>query len=105
MTLRDYIELVEFTGQSIKYPHKASMPASIQSALSALNLQQNHWLKQVEHFGKHYCHVVGPIELIREKAKQLKKNYLRGVSSAKLLYEKHTSITILSPLFQTIHWW
>jgi putative transposase len=89
MTLKNYIELVEYTGQSIKYPNKASMPVSIQSTLSSLNLQQNHWLKQVEHFGKHYCHVVGPIELIREKAKQLKKKYLRGVSAAKLLYEKH----------------
>ncbi|MEP1740264.1 MAG: hypothetical protein ABJI92_08560 [Kangiellaceae bacterium] len=64
------------------------MPTSIQSTLSSLNLQQNHWLKQVENFGKHYCHVVGPIELIREKAKQLKKKYLRGISAARLLYEK-----------------
>jgi putative transposase len=88
MTLRDYIELVEYTGQSIKYPNKALIPVSIQSTLSSLNIQQNHWLKQVESFGEHYCHVVGSIKLIREKAKQLKKKYLRGVSAAKLLYEK-----------------
>jgi REP element-mobilizing transposase RayT len=88
LTLKNYIELVEYTGQSIKYRDKASMPTSIQSTLSSLNLQQNHWLKQVENFGKHYCHVVGPIELIREKAKQLKKKYLRGISAARLLYEK-----------------
>lgn len=88
MKLKDYIELVEYTGKSIKYPNKQAMPPDIQSTLSCLNLQQNHWLKQVENFGKNYCHVVGPIELIREKAAQLKKKYLRGVSAAKLLYEK-----------------
>ena len=88
MTLKNYIDLVEYTAKSIKYPHKQAMPPHIQSTLSSLNLQQAHWLKQVENFGQHYCHVVGPIELIREKAKQLKKKYLRGISAAKLLYEK-----------------
>lgn len=88
MTLKHYIDLVEYTGKSIKYPDKTSMPSSIQSTLSSLNLQPNHWLKQIENFGEHYCHVVGPIDLIRKKAKKLKRKYLRGMLSAKLLYEK-----------------
>ena len=70
MSLKDYIALVEWTGQSIVYPNKSAMPSNIQSSLRNLNLQQNHWLKQIENYGNNYCHVVGPIQLIKEKAKQ-----------------------------------
>lgn len=88
MSSKSYIELVEWTGQSITYPNKAAMPTSISSCLKQLNLQQNHWLKQLEHFEKHYCHVIGPIELIKKKANQLEKRCMKGMSAAKLLYEK-----------------
>jgi len=88
MTLKDYIELVEWSGQSIVYPNKAALPLNILSSLQRLNLQQSHWLKQIENFGHHYCHVIGPIEQIRDKAKQLKQKWMKGISAAKLLYEK-----------------
>ena len=88
MNLKSYIELVEWTGKNILYPNKSTMPQSISSTLSNLNLQQNHWLKQIENYNNHYCHVVGTVEQIREKAKQLKLRCMRGVSAAKLLYQK-----------------
>jgi len=88
ISVKDYIELVEWTGQNITYPNKAAMPHHISSCLKQLNLQQNHWLKQLENFDQHYCHVIGSMELIKEKAMQLKKRCLKGMSAAKLLYEK-----------------
>ena len=88
MKLKDYIELVEWTGKSIAHPNKAVIPVHITSTLQRLNLQQYHWLKQIENFNQNYCHVVGTIEQIRAKAKQLKLRYMKGISAAKLLYEK-----------------
>ncbi len=64
------------------------MPSHIKSSLHRLNLQQTHWLKHIENFGDSYCHVVGPIELITDKAKQLNLKWLKGIKAAKLLYEK-----------------
>jgi len=63
------------------------MPKNISLCLKQLNLQQNHWLKQLENFEQHYCNVVDPIELIQQKAKQLKKRFLKGMSAARLLFE------------------
>ncbi len=88
MSLKNYIELVEWTGKNIVHPNKAAMPKNIQSSLKSLNLQNNHWLKQIENYNNHYCHVVGTVEQIRAKAKQLKLRCMKGVSAAKLLYEK-----------------
>lgn len=88
MSLNDYIELVEWTGKSIVHPNKGKLPSNIASSLSRLNLQQNHWLKQIEQFNLHYCHVVGPVELIRDKARKMGRRCLRGIASAKLFYAK-----------------
>ena len=81
-----YINLVEWIGQSILYPNKAAIPKHITSVLERLNLQPNHWLMQIQHFDKHYCRMIGPVEMIREKARLLKRCYLRGISSARMLY-------------------
>jgi len=88
MSLKSYIELVEWTGKNIIRPNKAAMPQHIFSCLNSLNLQQAHWLKQLENFEQHYCHVIGSFELIKEKANQLKVKCMKGASAAKLLYEK-----------------
>lgn len=87
ISIKDYFDLVEWTGKSIVYDNKATIPPNIQSVLSSLNLQQEHWLKHIKDFNQHYCHVVGPVELIRQKAKAMAVKYLRGVSSAKQLFE------------------
>ena len=88
MSLKSYIDLVEWTGKSIRYEKKSAMPANIISSLESLNLQQNHWLKQMENFNHHYCHVIGPVEQIRAKAKALKLRCMKGISAAKLLYQE-----------------
>ena len=90
MPLKSYIELVEWTGKSIIHPNKASIPSHIASTLDRLNLQQNHWLKQIENYGENYTRVVGSIDKIREKAAQLKVRCLHGISAAKLLYTPPT---------------
>jgi len=88
MTLKSYLELVEWTGRNIVHPNKAAMPKHISSCLEQLNLQQIHWLKQLENFEQHYCHVVGPIELIKKKAQQLSLRCMKGMTAARLLYQK-----------------
>ncbi len=88
MLLKDYIQLVEWTGKSIAHPNKASIPEHITPILQRLNLQQGHWLKQIENYSSNYCHVVGSVEKIREKAAKLKRRCFHGIAAAKLLYEK-----------------
>ena len=86
ITLKEYIELTEWAGKSLSHPNKASIPSNIASVLDRLNLQKNHWLKQIEQYGNGFKRVVGPLELIRQKAAQLNKRCLQGISTAKLFY-------------------
>jgi putative transposase len=88
ITLREYIQLVEWTGQSILYPGKSNLPMNLYSTFDNFNLQQTHWLSQIKNLDTNYCHVIGPIELIRNKANQIKKRCLKGMTAARLLYKK-----------------
>ncbi|MDQ7049263.1 MAG: hypothetical protein Q9M92_06860 [Enterobacterales bacterium] len=85
LKLKDYIELVEWSGKSIAYPNKSKMPAHIESTLTHLNLQPNQWLGQVQHFGTHQGYFVGKLILLQQKAEELKKKWLKGFSSCKKL--------------------
>lgn len=84
--LKEYIELVEWTGRSIVHPDKASIPSHIAPILDRLNLQQNHWLKQIENLGSNYCRAIGPIEKIRAKARLLEVRCLHGIDAAKQMF-------------------
>jgi len=85
--LKEYIQLVEWTGHSILYSGKSNLPMNLQSTFDRFNLQQNNWLSQIKDFNENYCHVIGPIDLIRNKALQIKKRCLKGVTAARLLYQ------------------
>ena len=84
ISTKAYIELVEWTGKSIVHPNKASIPPHITSVLYSLNLQQNHWLKQIEDYGKNYVHVVASVEAIKAKVKQIEISLQHGISATKL---------------------
>ena len=86
--LKEYIQLIEWAGQSIIYPEKYNLPNNLYPTLDSFNLLQTHWLEQIKDFNINYCHVVGPVELIRTKAHQIKKRCMKGVKAARLLYRK-----------------
>lgn len=84
--LQEYIELVEWAGVSIIYPDKARLPKRLKPILRRLNLQSTHWLKQIENLESHYSRVIGPIDKIKKKARQVGVHWLHGVSSARQLF-------------------
>ena len=86
INLKDYVELVDWAGKSIVHPNKAKMPAHINSLLSAMNLQPDSWLTQIQNFNKGSPHSVGSLEKLQERAKTLKKKWLKGITTSKSLY-------------------
>ena len=86
LKLKDYIELVEWTGQAIVYPNKASLPTSLSSTLSHLNIQQENWLGQVQSHGSRYYRFVGSLEQLKTKAQGLGQQWLKGVNQVQKLY-------------------
>ena len=86
MPLKDYIELIEWTGQSIIHPDKATIPTHLKPIFQRLNINQDNWLNQVNHYGRNYYRAVGPLHLIQSFADKLKSKWIKGVSSIRRLY-------------------
>ncbi|MGX5202503.1 transposase [Aliikangiella sp. IMCC44632] len=84
--LKDYIALVEWTGKAIVYPDKAALPANIQSVLTQLNINQSHWLSQIQHYGRNYGRFVGGINAIKAKVEQLEQQWIQGTRQLEKLF-------------------
>ena len=84
--LKDYIDLVEWTGKSICYPDKSSIPPHLFSVFERLNLNQKSWLSQVNTYGNNYYRMVGSFKAIAEKTQSLKQKWIKGIKAAKNLY-------------------
>ncbi|WP_196140714.1 transposase [Aliikangiella sp. G2MR2-5] len=85
--LNDYLVLVDWTGRAIVHPNKASIPPNISSIFHRLNLQKGNWLDQIQRL----CHgqptMMGSIDKLKEKAKAIKKRWVKGIGQARLLYQ------------------
>jgi len=86
LPLKDYIELVEWTGQAIVYPNKAKLPNNLFATFEHLNIQPKNWLGQVQAYESHYYRFVGSIEKIKAKAKALGQQWVKGINQVQKLY-------------------
>jgi len=86
LSLKDYIELVDWTGQAIVYPDKAKLPSNLSNTFAHLNIQQDNWLGQVQRFGGNYHRFVGCIEKMKRKTEALGQQWLKGITQIQKLY-------------------
>jgi hypothetical protein len=62
------------------------MPMHIQSLLTDLNLQPEHWLIEMVNINKHSPHAIGSLQKLKDKAKQLHKKWFKGFSACQRFY-------------------
>jgi len=84
--LKEYIELVEWTGQYVSHPDKAKIPYHLISIFERLNLNHNNWLNQVKQYGLNYYRAVGPIDCVKLYAERVKLKWLKGIKNIRSLY-------------------
>jgi len=86
ISVKEYIKLVDWTGRSIIYPQKGSIPPNIPYVFDKFNIQQDNWVEHIINYGDNYGNFVGDIINIREKAKQIQRRCLHGISAASKFY-------------------
>ena len=84
-TEAEYIDLVDFTGREL-HPGKCGVnKARKPSELRKLGLDQDHWTMKVKGRRSNYWRIVGSLDELLEKAKELKQRTLLGVGFALFL--------------------
>ena len=81
----DYIELVDFTGREWHAGKRGKIDATEPKALTKLGLNKNHWTTRVKGIGSGYWRVVGEVEELIEKAKEISQRTLFGIGFARIL--------------------
>ena len=81
----DYIELVDFTGRELHPGKHGKIDASEPKALTKLGLNKNHWTTRVKGIGSGYWRVVGELEELIDKAKEISQRTLFGIGFARIL--------------------
>ena len=85
MTEAEYIDLVDFTGRELHPGKRGVIKMDEPKALLRLGLDKDHWTMKVKGVGSSYWRVVGNLEELIEKAKQLKQRTLFGIGFARFL--------------------
>jgi hypothetical protein len=85
ITEADYIELVDFTGRQLHGGKKGKIEATEPRALTKLGLDTNHWTTRVKGIGSDYWRVVGEVEELIDKAKEMAQRTLFGTGFARIL--------------------
>ena len=81
----DYIELVDFTGRELHPGKRGKIAAHEPKALTKLGLDKNHWTMRVKGIGSGYWRVVGEVEELIDKAKEVSQRTLFGIGFARIL--------------------
>ena len=81
----DYIELVDFTGRELNPCERGKIEASKPKALTKLGLDKNHWTTRVKGIGSGYWRVVGELQELIDKAKEISQRTLFGIGFARIL--------------------
>ena len=85
ISVADYIELVDFTGRELQPGKRGNIEASEPQALAKLGLNKNHWTTRVKGIGSGYWRVVGELEELIDKAKEISQRTLFGIGFARIL--------------------
>ena len=86
LTERDYIGLVDFTGREWCAGKRGRIESTEPKALTKLGLDKDHWTTtRVKGTGSGYWRVVGELEELIDKAKEMAQRTLFGIGLARIL--------------------
>lgn len=83
LTLEDYLEIVDWTGRSIKPGASGAIPDHLEPILSRLGIDSRRWTWTVAGYGGLFQRAAGRVESIRAMASRIGRRWLCGLSSGR----------------------
>jgi len=64
-----------------------SIPVAIGSILERVRADEDEWVDMVNHFGRRFYRVVGPVDLLRQITGKFNRHWFKGLFQCKRLYQ------------------
>jgi REP element-mobilizing transposase RayT len=84
MSRQDYLALVDWTGRAIRHGKRGHIPKGEPPILVRLGLSPDHWVREVQCYGRWYYRAVGSLHSLQRYCDHLGQHWLKGVGQAKL---------------------
>ncbi len=86
-TTPDYLELVDWAGRAIREGKRGAIPSDIPPILQRMGLEPDAYVNHLRgHKGRSHPIMLGPLNKIRETAKQLGQRFIKGMCESRVLY-------------------
>ena len=85
---KEYFELIDWTGRQVRDDKPGAIPENILSILDRLQANEDEWVNMVNHFGRRFYRVVGPIDLLRKITGKFNRNWFKGLFQCERLYQE-----------------
>jgi len=86
MKLQDYLTLLDWTGRNIVEGKKGSIPRNLAPLLDRMELNTENWLDTVQHFGRRFYHIAGPVKALVSSATGLGLKWMKGKTGARAAF-------------------
>ena len=84
--LKDYVELVEWTGRIIRDDKRGAIPSNLPPILNRINIDPQHWITLTTKFESRFKGLVGCVYSLKRAAQQLGFKRTPGLSACKILF-------------------
>ena len=88
MTLNDYLKLLDFAGREKRQGKRGAIPADLEPILTRLGIVPEQFLHAVEHFTKCFRRFAGREEDFVERAQEIGRQSLHGISHARRIFRE-----------------
>jgi REP element-mobilizing transposase RayT len=85
-SLRDYLELVDWTGRAIREDKRGAISESLPPILARLNIDPDRWRRHMQRTGLPFYHAIGRPHRLRELADSLGRSWLCGLRACEQLF-------------------
>jgi len=84
--LRDYLELVDWSGRAIVEGKKGAIPEHLPPILQRLNMRPEQYLAYIRKPRSGFAHALGALEKLKEYAAHFEKAFIKGQTAAAALF-------------------
>ena len=84
MAWRDYLKLVDWTGRILRRGKRGAISTELPPILARTGIEPDHWLQEMQHYGRWYYRAVGSANALQRYCKHLGQKWLRGSSKLQL---------------------
>jgi hypothetical protein len=85
-SLNDYLQLVDWTGRSIRRDKRGAIDHSLPPILQRLNIDEEAWLESMRPKGNVFGRAMGKLNHLKIHARALGQSWIKGLRQAERMY-------------------